>query len=293
MTTRSHIAALGALATILASSTLSALFSDSGWIPKVVGVVVAVTLGGELGAQLGRRIGASTLLRATGGVVAFLFFLCAVFAHPVSPLGFLPTRASFGYMHQDWLTGASDMHDLAPKVPTHLGLALFVVLGVGAVALAVNLLSSRPALAGLPLLTMFVIPVAMSPQGVGLRPFVLGAVGYLVLLAAEGRERAARWGRTVAGRRRPLAASGYGESGRRIGAVAVVLAVVLPLVVPGLHAGRLFQGTPGLTGVGDGKGAVTLNPLATIKGRLTNSIRTEYFRYTAPSPQYTRIVVDD
>lgn len=293
MTARSHIAALGALATVLASSTLSALFSDSGWVPKVIGVVAAVAVGGELGGQLGRRVGAAGLLRAAGGLIAFLFFLCAVFAHPVSPLGFLPTRASFGYMHQDWLTGASDMRDLAPKVPTHLGLSLFVVLGVGAVALAVNLLSSRPALAGLPLLTMFVIPVAISPRGVGVVPFVLGAVGYLVLLAAEGRERAERWGRAIAGRRQPALASGYGQSGRRIGAAAVLLAVVLPLVVPGLHAGRLFQGTAGLNGPSDGAGAVTLNPLATIKGRLTETVRTEYFRYTAPSPQYTRIVVDD
>ncbi|MDQ1682883.1 MAG: hypothetical protein QOH99_1424 [Frankiaceae bacterium] len=294
MNRRTHIAVLGAVATALASSTLSALYADAGWIPHIVGVVAAVTIGGELGASVGRRVGASILLRAIGGVAGAVFFICAVFAHPVSLLGFLPTHASYGYLANDWRAGVADMHDLSPKVPSHLGLTLFAVAGVAAVALAVNMLVSRAALAGLPLLTLFVVPVALAPGGVGLLPFVLAAAGYLVLLAAEGRERAERWGRSMPSRRASLAA-GYGQTGRRIGTAAVALAVVLPLVVPGLHADRLISN--GQTGFGSGPGngaATALSPLAKIKGRLTTQARSDYFTYTSTAgPQYTRIVVDD
>ncbi|MCU1675296.1 MAG: transglutaminase domain protein [Frankiales bacterium] len=295
MNRRAHIAVLGAIATALSASTLSALFADPGWIPHVIGVIAAVTLGGELGAHAGRRLGASTMLRALGGLLGALFFTSAVFAHPVSWLGFVPNRASFGYLRNDWLAGSADMHDLSPKVPSHLGLTLFVVVGVAAIAFVVNMLVSRPAIAGLPLLTMFVIPVALAPNGVGLLPFVLAASGYLVLLAAEGRDRAERWGRSLP-RRRDTVANGYGQSGRRIGTAAVALAVFLPLVVPGLHANRLISnGDPGF-GDGPGGGASTaLSPLAKIKGRLTTQARSEYFTYTTSDgkPQYTRIVVDD
>ncbi|MDQ1701968.1 MAG: hypothetical protein QOF57_1220 [Frankiaceae bacterium] len=294
MNRRAHIAVLGGVATACASTTLSALFADPGWMPHVIGVIAAVTLGGELGAQAGRRLGATLALRAVGGITGAVLFIAAVFAHPVSFLGFLPWRASLGYVSNDWRAGTADMHDLSPKVPSHLGLTLFVVVGVGAVAFAVNMLVSRAALAGLPLLTMFVVPVALAPGGVGLLPFVLAAGSYLVLLAAEGRERAERWGRTLPARRDNVAA-GYGQAGRRIGTAAVALAVFLPLVVPGLHANRLI--TNGSPGFGSGPGgtlSTALSPLAEIKGRLTVQARSEYFTYTSTSgPQYTRIVVDD
>ena len=295
MNRRSHIAILGAVATALASSTLSALFADAGWIPHVVGVIASVTLGGELGAAVGRRFGAALALRAVGALTGAVFFICAVFAHPASPLGFIPTHRSWGWLANDWHAGISDMRDLSPKVPTHLGLTLFAVTGVAAVAFAVNMMVSHAALAGLPLLTLFVVPVALAPGGVGLLPFVLAAVGYLVLLAAEGRERAERWGRSMPSRRSNVAA-GYGQSGRRIGVTAVALAVFLPLVVPGLHADRLISN--GDVGIGTGPNGVaanSLSPLAKIKGRLTTQARSDYFTYTSSDgkPQYTRIVVDD
>ncbi len=294
MNRRAHIAILGGVATVCSATTLSALFSDAGWLPHVAGVVAAVTLGGELGDSAGRRVGATLVLRAVGALTGAVFFITAVFAHPVSFLGFLPWRASLGYLRNDWHAGLVDMHDLSPKVPSHLGLTLLVVVGVAAVAFTVNMLVSRAALAGLPLLTMFVIPVALAPGGVGLLPFVLAAGGYLTLLAAEGRERAERWGRSLPARRDNVAA-GYGQSGRRIGTAAVTLAVFLPLVVPGLHANRLISnGDPGFGAGPGGTRSTALSPLAEIKGRLTTQARSEYFTYTSNAgPQYTRIVVDD
>ncbi len=83
--------------------------------------------------------------------------------------------------------------------------------------------------------------------------FCAGMVGYLGLLSADGRHRLRLWGRLIHPWQddtdshgpdvRPLAAAG-----RRIGSAAVVLALALPLLVPGLKAHRLFPGD------GNGKG---------------------------------------
>ena len=288
MTTRARTAIVGAAATMLATASLSSLFEDGGWIPLVIGVVAAVTVGCELGAALGRRFGAGPLLRAVGGLLAITFFLCAVYAHPVSPLGFLPSRASWDYLAVDWRDGAEAMRAQTPPVPTSLGLTLITISGVALIALIVNLLSSRPVLAGLPLLTMFVVPVALAPVGVGVVPFALAAAGYLALLGVEGRGRAERWGRPLQHRQRATNLS-YGRAGIQIGAAALALAVVVPALVPGLHTDKFFKKS------GSGESARGVNPLLTLRSRLTQRTKIDYLTYRSSDGRshYLRLVADD
>ena len=64
--------------------------------------------------------------------------------------------------------------------------------------IAVRLRST--ALAGLPLLVLFTVPITMNAQheGVGTAVvFCLGTAGYLAMLSADGRERIRVWGRLV------------------------------------------------------------------------------------------------
>ena len=122
------------------------------------------------------------------------------------------------------------------------------LVGVLADVLAVRL--HRQALAGLPLLVLFCVPLTTDarPGAVGgTLVFCAGMVGYLGLLSADGRHRLRLWGRLIHPWQddadslgpdvRPLAAAG-----RRIGSAAVVIALALPLLVPGLKAHRLFPG---------------------------------------------------
>ena len=64
--------------------------------------------------------------------------------------------------------------------------------------IAVRLRST--ALAGLPLLVLFTVPITMNAQHENIGTaivFCLGTVGYLAMLSADGRERIRVWGRLV------------------------------------------------------------------------------------------------
>jgi len=186
---------------------------------------------------------------------------------------------------------------------------LLTVIGLGLLAVLIDVLTGvlrRPALAGLPFLALFAVPAATVPKGVGILPFVAGGIGYLTLLMAESTERVSRWGRPLGmgwndGRGEapvrperadtaPLAALG-----RRVGAGALGVALVLPAVIPGLHSG-LF-GTTGGTGQG-GRGhntVTTYNPITRIHRELVSTANTPLFHYTtnASDPTYFRMTTLD
>ena len=75
--------------------------------------------------------------------------------------------------------------------------------GIGLMAVATDLLAVRlrsPAIAGLPLLVLFSVPITTNAKQGGFGAtlvFCLGMIGYLSLLAADGRERLRIWGRLV------------------------------------------------------------------------------------------------
>ncbi len=132
--------------------------------------------------------------------------------------------------------------------PGHLTPLLFItVLGVGAVAIIVDLLTvglRRPALAGLPMLAIYSVPVAIYVDSVPAAPFVVGAIGFLWLLMADNVDRVRRFGRRFTGDGRdvdgwepsPLAATG-----RRLAVIGMVVAVLLPLAVPGMTSGLMYR----------------------------------------------------
>src|SRR5690606_1402686 len=103
--------------------------------------------------------------------------------------------------------------------------------------IAVDLLTielRNPALAGLPMLAVYSVPVAIRPEELSLIPFMIGATGYLWLLVTDNIDRVRRWGRRFSddGRdvdvweRSPLAAGG-----RRLGVIAIAVAAVVPLAL--------------------------------------------------------------
>ena len=83
------------------------------------------------------------------------------------------------------------------------GIELIAAAGIGLVAIITDLLAVRlrsPAVAGLPLLVLFAVPVATNVKNatVGLTlAFCLGITGYLAMLATDGRQRLRLWGRLV------------------------------------------------------------------------------------------------
>jgi transglutaminase-like putative cysteine protease len=286
MTPRTQLAVVAALATALTASSLSAVYVDGGWHWPVLGSIIAALIGAEVGSRIGARLLLPAFWRATGGVAGVLMFACAKYAPHESWLGFGPTPGAITRLRELTSQAFDDIHSLAAPVPTHEGLILVTMVGVGLVAVVVDLLSVRAALTGLPLLALYSVPEWLSPHGTGALPFLAAAAGYLVLLVREGRERTTRWGRTInspadspiAGSE-PSAAGAISQVGRRIGVAALGAALVVPPLLPGLdHAHLLGFGS----GPGNGKHGpvITYNPIARIAGLLNESTPVPQLRYS-------------
>ena len=239
-----------AAATVLASVALYPLISNTRWFFLGMGA-----------AALAAVIGTLTRLRVLPAVICFLaalagefLYLNALFAGPESFGQVVPTAASVH--HLVWLVGRASavMAKYAPPVPVSQGITLVTAAGIGLVAAITDLVGvrlRRPAIAGLPLLVLFCVPLTTDarPGGFGAAVvFCLGIMGYLALLSAEGRERVRLWGRLV--RPWPGGPASRGPdtrqltaAGRRIGFAAVVLALLVPLFLPGLKHHRLIPGT--------------------------------------------------
>jgi len=245
-------------------------------------------------------------------LAALLIFLSATFAARLSTAGILPTRASVSYLSSLVSQGLAE-RIYEPPVPSGPGVVFLAAAGIGLMAVLTDLLAVRlrsPAIAGLPLLALYCVRITTSARqgGVGATVvFCLALIGYLALLAAEGRERLRIWGRLVtvwhgssaeaAGLEaetpdtRALAASG-----RRIGLAAACIALAFPLLVPGITVHDLFRTEP--TGVGPGGAPIAPpNPMVQMQDQLRESAPQTVLTYqtTARNPrqQYLQVYVLD
>ena len=180
MIARLRVTGFAALATLLGSLALLPIYDSYGWLPKVVAIVAVVAITSALAHQVRFLAAAAPLLT----VVTWLVALTLMYAHSVAPWGLLPGPAALQQLRDIVSDGFSDTTQLAAPVPLTRGLSLLTTGGIGLVAIMVETLATglrRPAIAGLPLLAIFTIPAAILRDGVGWRPFVFAAAGYLAL----------------------------------------------------------------------------------------------------------------
>lgn len=297
MSTRDRLAVAGAVAVGLAAAALVPVFGGAGWLLRVLGAVVAVVGA----ATLVRRTGAPRVLEPLGGLLGLAFYVCLVFAGPTLAFGLLPGADTATLLGDRIGEGLLDAEEYAPPVPVAPGLVLLAVLGVGLIAVVVDALAvtaRRPAVAGLPLLLLFAVPAAVLPDGLGWLPFALGAAGWLGLLLADGRDAVSRWGTPLrAAGRRPVASDpSLGRVGRRIGAAALGVAIVVPALVPGLD-NRLLGGSGDGGGFGGGsRSTTTYNPILQLGGQLRQPEPGRLlmrYRTDAATPDYLRLTTLD
>ena len=289
-----------AVATLLTSLALYPLLSGWLWFWLGAGGIVLIA-----------AIGAVTRLRMLPAVACFLaaiagglVYLNALYAGRWSWARVIPTGASVH--HLEWLVrqASNETSRYAPPVPPAHGIMLMTTAGICLVAAITDLLAvrlRRPALAGLPLLVLFCVPLTTFARPSwfgGTLVFCLGMAGYLGLLSADGRDRLRLWGRLVhrwqddqEGRSpdtRPLSAAG-----RRVGSAAVVIAVCLPLLLPGLKQQRLFHGSGGPGGSGHQSPIPLPNPLDELQTQLheTHPQTVLTYRTSYPMPPYLQVYV--
>ncbi|GGT64532.1 transglutaminase TgpA family protein [Streptomyces lateritius] len=293
-------------ATLTAAGALLPLVRPATWI-FTAAFLLAVQSGVGV---LTRRVPLARSLTIAAQAVATLLALTFVFAREQALLWFLPGPQAFGRFAALFEAGADDIGKYAIPAPDTEGIRLMVVGGVLVIgllvdSLAVTFRSAAPA--GLPLLALYSVAAGLSEGGASWLWFLLAATGYLLLLLAESRDRLSQWGRVFggaprAGGRAPGAAGGGQalapvRTGRRIGVIAMGVALVVPAVLPGLSGG-LFGGPgegPGESGKGGTISAV--NPLVSLQENLRQPEDREVLRYrtnaTDTSGMYVRLVALD
>lgn len=246
-----------AIATIMAAISLYPLFVGITWFWAGVGAAIVVAGVGTL-TRL-RRLPVVVCLAA--GILGLVLYLNLAFEAGWSYGHLLPTLSSLRHLGGLVRTGLNESAKYAPPAPQMSGLLLLASGGIGIVALLTDLIAVRMrsvALAGIPLLLLVTEPftVSASRSWVGtLIAFCLGTSGYLGMLAAESRQRIRDWEPPRPGTSGGPDTSALSAAGRRVGLTSVVLALCLPLFIPGLHDTRLLGGQPGIGGRGGAGGS--------------------------------------
>ncbi|MBQ1020427.1 transglutaminase domain-containing protein [Micromonospora sp. D93] len=297
-----NIGVVAAAATLLAAAPLSAIFQGWTWLIESI-IAVAVVAGV---AALTRLARAPLWGQVLGMLAGLMLALTWLFPSGEELLAILPTPGTFAYFG-DLLAGSmQDMRSYGVEVPDTDPLLFIAVLGVGGVAVLVDVLAvglRRPALAGLPMLAIYSVPVAVYVDSVPAAPFVVGAAGYLWLLVTDNVDRVRRFGRRFTGDGRDVdvwEASPLASAGRRLAAVGVALAVALPLAVPGMTGGLLdsLSRTPGNgngNGAGSGGTSGRIDLFASLAGQLNQSQVADLVKVktSEQSPFYLRYAVAD
>jgi transglutaminase-like putative cysteine protease len=321
MTVNRRMTLTAAAAVVLTSTVLYPLFTGSAWLYAGAGAAIAVAASGTLSRL--RVLPVVVCLAIT--VLGLLLYLNLAFEAAHSLLWVIPTPTSIARLWDLAGAGMTESRRYAPPAPDLAGLVLLATAGIGITAVATDLIAARlrsAALAGLPLLVLFTVPVTMkAPHGIGtVLVFCLGAAGYLAILSADGRERIRIWGKLVslwrsgslyeAAQRGPGrgAAAGNGAAvagaadspearagatgsghqvlgpelgpdtralaaaGRRVGLASIILALCVPLIVPGLHPSKLFSSGPGIGGSG-GARAASAPPLPDVLAQTLTQLR--------------------
>lgn len=288
--------AAAAFASITAAICLGPAFLTGSWfLPTAVGVLLV-----GAGCEVARRMAVDRATVPLGGLVALVLYLLLRYGNDQALFGIVPWTGSVDRLGQLFSGGRADINRYAAPIGVSPGVELITVAGVGLVALAVDTLAvtwRRAALAGLPLLVLYTVPTAIAPDGVSWVAFALCGIAFLTLLLAESRERVSRWGRPM---RYSVARENYrpevdtgalSQVGRRVGAAALGLALVVPAVMPEISAGALGFGDGGFGSGsgGDGRKVTVINPILDLGANLRQGENRLLIRYRG-SATYLRLV---
>ena len=277
---------VGASSTLLALLCLVPLFSDLQWVLPAVAVVLIVAVLGAASRAIAMPIPLIPIVQLIGVVGA----ITGVFASGEAYGKIFPTGESWDALRTLASQGMLDAQAFSAPVPTLPDLILLGVGGAGLAALCVDTLFAtvRSAmLAGIPL---FVLYIGSSVLQFGRAPwwtFPPTAIGWLLILAADQRDSIREWGRVSHTTR----IRGLSTVARRIGALAIAVALVSGVVLP-------VRAVTGPGGSGDGagggsaeEGPIFLDPLVSMRRNLTLSNDTEAIRYRTDSalPSYLRV----
>ena len=296
-TTRSHPVTMIGLSAVAAATTLVSLLTWQGFTQdfgKTLGplFVIAVAVAGSGAAARWWRVPRPAIVLIQVLLVAML--VSAFISGSPVPIGDAWDRLVTAF--QDATQSANRF---APPVPSNEPpVHPILTAGGAACLLLVDVLACtlrRVPLAGLPLLTIYSVPVSMTGDGPHWVLYTLTAIGFLAMIFLSESEQVARWGPILAEDHghsdpKPLGVATWPRTGARaIGGVATALSIVVPLLIPTFSV-HLFNFGPG-TG-GDDEISIE-NPMVDLRRDLVRGEDVPLVRVQTddPDPSYLRIAV--
>ncbi|MGY1743263.1 MULTISPECIES: transglutaminase family protein [unclassified Blastococcus] len=299
-------AVTAAVATALGAGALAPVFNRQDWLPGVLLVVAAVAVTGAVLRWAGPALwhwasgGRPPSLRWSalgvplvplGQLLAVGCVLTALFAPDRAVFDLVPTQESVADLGAVLRDGSAQIREQFTPADPLAGLCALTVLMMGILAVVVDLVAvggRQPALAALPLLVVFCVPVSTIDGGIGLAAVALPVAGLALLLWADQHRRLSWQPR---GGLRPAAGA---LPAVRTGLLALAAAMVLGSLVPTLGEGELADRWRAGSG-GGGSTGTSLDPAASLQGELTREdpIDLLQVRATVADPGYLRAVALD
>ena len=269
---RRELTTTGLLALVLVAATPSydRVFDDPAWrVPALAAAAIALLL-----AALVRRIGRGWLLSGAATVIAAVAVMPWLVGLSDGPV--LPGRDALAALSELWSTGLVQLTGTPAPAPPTAGLVLLTAGGWWVVAHMAHELAVRMAREGAALVVMTVLwawPLAIEAPGerslLQLVPFVVAA-GIVLLASADDESR-----RTGSVPRLSLV-------GVSVGAVAVVVAVSAPWLLPG-------YGEPAWVSLGERAGPRGYQPIVDVSNRLGSPEERDVLRVRSPHRTYLRL----
>ncbi|MBE9374272.1 transglutaminase domain-containing protein [Saccharopolyspora sp. HNM0983] len=275
-------AAAAAVAVLGAGTAFAGVLADGRWFPPALLTVLVIAATGAAGRSIGR--GRTTgrrgiALQRAAVVLAQLAALAAVLTALFAGsgvLGFLPGPAALAELGR-LLAGAVDLvRTGTPPVAAEPALQCLVCVGLGVVAVIVDLVAAAlasPAATGLVLLCVFAIPASLAREMLPWWSFLAGAAGFALLLSTGGPHR--RWQRREPGGR--VLRGLFSGAGAALAATAGVLALLSGVVFTGVGTEGRLPGSAGERLAGGTEG-IGLQPFTSLRGQLNRDRVVDLFR---------------
>ncbi|MEL0626399.1 transglutaminaseTgpA domain-containing protein [Salinibacterium amurskyense] len=219
-----------ALALGVAASSLGEVLTEGAWWFPYIGVVIVVLAVAAVAHTLIARAWIGSLVGAAAGLATLTLF----FAPATAIVGIIPTIDTFDRFGALIAQGQSSMESQRFPADADTGIVFLICLGAVGLSVAMDAIAfvlRRPALTALPLLIMLAVPAFVRSELHDAFGFAVTALAYAgILLVAEERTTVrAAW---------PVVAS------------ALVLALIVPVLLPSVEPGESSSGATGLISTG-------------------------------------------
>lgn len=247
---------LGAIATVVVAMPLTRLFQQSEWLAAATAGVAVVAVAGMVARSLADN---PVVIIAAQGLLGGWYLLLTEYEETTA-YALLPTPATVTTFVSDMRQAYETVTTYAAPAPTTPGIAVALVLMIMVVAIAVDLAAATaaaPTIAGLPLLSLFLVSAANTGGELPWGWFVGGAALWLLMVARQSGLELRSWAGVI-----PILAEGDGEGrasrahgwqAARLAVVGLALALLVPLALPHLPTRYVLDGL----GRGDGGGVGT------------------------------------